>query len=105
MKKKNKKQKKVLIGNKKPMVFAWLVVGVFVVLQVFLAVHSASTGAELAHFEKEASQLSNQNRTLSDELIRSSSLLKTGESSEDLGYFAPQNTLYLTSDEFVAKLP
>lgn len=105
MKKKNKKLKiEALTGNKKPVVFMWLV-GIFIVLQVFIAVHSASSGAELSQYEKEADELHESNSELSQELIKSSSLLKTGENSEDLGYFTPQKTLYIVSDDFVAKLP
>ena len=70
-----------------------------------LLVQTSSLGAKLHQLEKEEAKLLNENQILSSELVLQNSLTKIEEKANDLGFMKPENTLYLTGKDTVAKLP
>ena len=97
-----KKRRFVLINRKK---LTWLALAVFVVLQVFFTIQTATSGAELATLETEREQLLKENRMLAGRLVQSTSLTEIQENTGELEFSKPKNLFYVNLDEFVAKAP
>lgn len=68
-------------------------------------VEVASSGASLAKLEKEERILGGENQSLSDGLIKASSLTTFETNAQGLGFIKPQETLYISEKEAFAKLP
>lgn len=85
--------------------FLWVTVVFFIVSCVYITIQTASTGARLMVLEKEEAKLISDKQKLSAEIIKSSSLIKVEEKAKDIGFTKPQNTIYITGEEFVARLP
>lgn len=81
------------------------VLAVFALVVVFLTIETATSGAQLAQLEQEEAVLTKQNRELSDQLVKASSLTSLGEEAEVLGFKKPSQIIYITEKEAVAKLP
>lgn len=86
-------------------IFIWVVVGLLTVLTVFFAMSSVSSGARVARLEKEGERLTKENQELSATLIIQTSLSNIGSSADKLGFIKPQETLYFSVSEEVAKAP
>ncbi len=78
---------------------------VFASVVVFLAIETATSGAQVAQLEQEEAVLTKQNRELSDQLVKASSLVTLGEEAKVLGFEKPSQVIYITEKEVVAKLP
>ncbi len=81
------------------------ILAVLAFVVVFLTIESATSGAQIAQFEQEEAVLTKQNRELSDQLVKASSLITLGEEAEILGFKKPSQVIYITEKEVVAKLP
>lgn len=86
---------KIYTSNNKHVNVVWAVLGAFLVLTVFLTIQSTTVGSKLSKLEVEERDLIEQNQDLSRELVSTMSLTKIREKSEELGYSAPSDTLYL----------
>ncbi len=91
---------KILLTSKLSLVL----VGILIILQIFTAVQTSSSGAVLANLEKKELELIKQNQELSNAVIDNNSLLNIREKSEELGYSSPQETFYITDQDTVALL-
>lgn len=81
------------------------VLAVFALMVVFLTIETVTSGAHLAQLEQEEAVFAKQNRELSDQLVKASSLTTLGEEAEVLGFKKPSQVIYITEKEAVAKLP
>ena len=81
------------------------ILAVLAFVVVFLTIEAATSGAQVAQFEQEEAVLTKQNRELSDQLVKASSLITLGEEAEILGFKKPSQVIYITEKEVVAKLP
>ncbi len=73
---------------------------------VFMTVEMSTSGGEIEKLQKEESSLKEENRQLKAMLVEDSSLSSLEKNAPSLGFFKPENTLYITDKEvFVAKLP
>lgn len=77
---------------------------VFICVNVFIAVHSVTSGNELTGLEEEAISISEENRKLSERLIEHSSLNDKAEEAEKRGFTKPENIVYIDGDVTVASL-
>ncbi|OGM28814.1 hypothetical protein A2962_05020 [Candidatus Woesebacteria bacterium RIFCSPLOWO2_01_FULL_39_61] len=85
--------------------FVWISIVIFVLSQIYFTIHTSELGSKLSTLEKNTLEISEKNQKLKDELIGATSLFKLEERAESLGYFPNQKTVYISSDEFVAKAP
>lgn len=83
----------------------WIWVILFIGIQVFFTIQTATSGTTLAALEREEEELAKEKKLLSEKLIESSSLTAMGKKSAELGFVKPAKTLYVNADDFVAKLP
>jgi hypothetical protein len=82
----------------------WIFTVLFIALQVLFAVQTTTSGANLANLEKVEEILIDKNHELTSELVKSTSLKQIGKKAEGLGFFKPENTIYLNTEDFVAKV-
>ena len=75
------------------------------VSSVFMTVTTATSSAEVSSLQKEEARLSDENRYLKGELVKSLSSGNLQEKGEGLGYVKPGNIVYVAPPEAVAKLP
>jgi len=85
--------------------FLWAITVFFIVSCIYITIQTASAGARLMVLEKEESKLISENQKISAEIIKASSLMKAEEKAMEIGFVKPQNTIYITGEEFVARLP
>lgn len=78
---------------------------VLVIANVFFTVSVSASGAELTSIEKTQSELLSKNQELTDKITSESSLSVIGEKADSLGFLKPENIVYVTGVEPVAKLP
>jgi cell division protein FtsL len=104
MRRKNKFVQVKSDNPKRQLVF-YIAVFVFVAFTVFSTIQTATNGARLANLEMQEQSLSSENRELSDECAKSSSLTNIYKKADELGYIKPQNILYANKQLPVAQLP
>jgi len=78
---------------------------VLVIANVFFTVSVSASGAELTSIEENQSTLLSKNQELTDKITNESSLSTIGEKADSLGFSKPENIVYMTAVEPVAKLP
>ena len=78
---------------------------VLVIANVFFTVSVSASGAELTSIEKTQSTLLSKNQEFMDKITNESSLSTIGEKADSLGFSKPENIVYVTAIEPVAKLP
>lgn len=93
-----------MIKNYKELIFTSILI-VLVIANVFFTVSVSASGAELTSIEKVQTTLSSRNQELTDKITSESSLSTIGEKAEILGFSKPENIVYVTQLEPVAKLP
>ena len=81
----------------------WFLMIIFVVIQVFFAIQTSSSGAVLTSLELTEKKLHTENQQLASDLVRFTSLTETEKQAERLEFYKPENTLYLNTEEFVAR--
>ena len=100
------KKNTVKLSRFKPIVSIFVVITlVFMVVIVFLSIHTAAAGAEVAYLEKEEEELIIKTKQLSDRLENYSSLRNASEKADELGFTDPQKIIYASKEETAAKLP
>lgn len=98
------KKKTEILGIKIPLYLLPVLIA-FGILTVYLTIEAATSGAKLAELENRAAELATENQRLSGEIVRSSSLRDLGEKAEEMGFMKPQEVVYISEKEAVAKLP
>ena len=93
-----------MIKKYKELIFTVTLI-VLVIANVFFTVSVSASGAELTSIEKIQSTLSSKNQELTDKITSESSLSTIGEKADSLGFIKPENIVYVTGVEPVAKLP
>lgn len=78
---------------------------VLVIANVFITVSVSASGAELSSIEKNQNELLSRNQELTDKITSESSLSVVGQKADSLGFLKPENIVYVTGIEPVAKLP
>jgi len=78
---------------------------VVIILNVYLAILSASKGSELLTLEEQSEKLIVENRDLSAEVVFETSLKDLSGKADELGMKKPDEIVYLSGSEPVAKLP
>lgn len=81
------------------------VCGVLAVSSVFMTVETATSGAEVSVLHKQEIELSDEQRSLEESLVKTISLDGLEQKSVELGYVKPTTLVYVGSSEPVAKLP
>ena len=81
----------------------WVIVGVLLISSVILTIDTATSGAEIAKLEKTQAALLLENSTLTDSLVKSSSLNTVDGKAKELGFAQPNNIIYLSPKEAVAQ--
>jgi len=100
------KNNSVKLSKLKPIASIFIVITlVFMVVIVFLSIHTAATGAEVAHLERQEEELIIEIKQLSDRLENYSSLRSVSEKADELGFFDPQKIIYVSKEETAVKLP
>ena len=93
-----------MLKKYKELIFTSLLI-VLVIANVFFTVSVSASGAELTDIEKIQSNLASKNQELTDKIMNESSLSTIGEKADSLGFSKPENIVYVTAVEPVAKLP
>jgi len=93
-----------MIKKYKELIFTTILI-VLVIANVFFTVSVSASGAELTNIEKTQSALSSKNQELTDKITNESSLSTIGEKADSLGFSKPENIVYVTTIEPVAKFP
>lgn len=93
-----------MIKKYKELIFTIILI-VLVIANVIFTVSVSASGAELASIEKTQSEFVSKNRELTDKITNESSLSVVGEKAASLGFSKPENVVYVTAVEPVAKLP
>ena len=88
----------------KELIFTSLLI-VLVIANVFFTVSVSASGAELTSIEKTQEILHSKNQEFMDKITNESSLSTIGEKADSLGFSKPENIVYMTAVEPVAKLP
>lgn len=83
---------------------AVVIASVMVVLQIFTAIQTSSSGAVLADLEQQELDLIKENQELQSRIVDKSSLIRIREQSDDLGFQTPGVTFYITEQDTVALL-
>lgn len=78
---------------------------VLVIANVFITVSVSASGAELINIEKTQNILLSKNQEYVNKITNESSLSTIGEKANSLGFTKPENIVYVTQIEPVAKLP
>lgn len=106
MRRKEKQKNKTLIvlGIEVPLFFAVFLCALFV-CTIFFAIESTVLGSRLAALEKKGADLANKNTEVSNRLVQSTSLNNVQERSDELGFVKPENIIYITKEDVVARLP
>jgi hypothetical protein len=100
-----RKRTLVINGRKKGKKRLFILLSVvFVVIQIFATIQTASVGAKLSKLERDEQELIKKNRLLSEELALSSSYAATNEFAKENG-FVSADIYIIRTDEFVARLP
>lgn len=79
--------------------------GVLVILSVAMTVETATSGLEIASFEKTEGSLIDTKRDLEETLVKTLSSRELRQKSEELGFTKPEDLVYITQILPVAKLP
>ncbi|QQG41158.1 MAG: hypothetical protein HYV90_03190 [Candidatus Woesebacteria bacterium] len=79
--------------------------GVLAILSVAMTVETATSGLEIASFEKTEGSLIDTRRDLEETLVKTLSSRELQQKSEELGFTNPENLVYITQILPVAKLP
>lgn len=85
--------------------FLWCSLAVLCAITVFLTIEMVTGGAETAKLEKEESVLALENRDLSEKVVRGNSLASIQEKAQELGFGKPEEVIYISQTQQVAKLP
>lgn len=82
------------------------VFGAILIVLAFATVEMATSGAELGNLEKKIAEVSQENKDLSRELVKNSSLNSFSEEADLLGFQKPSEIVYITNTSGVAsRLP
>lgn len=104
---KNRKVEVKSVAVSKPVIkarlFLWVLLAVFVGLQVYITIETSASGASLAQLEKEEYTLTTKNKELTEALVESNSLSKVSGKAQELGFVKPERTVYINDEDFVAK--
>lgn len=93
-----------MIKKYKELIFTTILI-VLVIANVIFTVSVSASGAELTNIEKTQNALFSKNQELRDKITNESSLSAIGEKANSLGFSKPENIVYVTGVEPVAKLP
>ncbi len=93
-----------MLKKYKELIFTSLLI-VLVIANVIFTVSVSASGAELINIEKTQSTLFSKNQEFMDKITNESSLSTIGEKASSLGFSKPENIVYVTVTESVAKLP
>jgi len=99
---KNKNESKLINAKEYGL---WLILFLLVIANVYLTVETATSGAQIVSLEKKEQILANEKRLSSEEIIKKSSLSSIQQKAQEMGYRKPQNIVYISQKEVVAKLP
>lgn len=81
------------------------VAGVLALSSVFMTIETATSGIEVRKLEETESVLTAQKSELESRIAQTRSLAELQGQSGALGFVKPTDTVYITLDEPVAKLP
>lgn len=79
--------------------------GALAASSILMTIVTATSGVEVANFQKEEAKLSDQKRYLENVLVKTLSMNELQEKGDSLGYGRPSNLVYVAPPEAVAKLP
>lgn len=80
-----------------------LALALFVVAQIFFAIHISSSGAKLIEIENRKKELQRKNLEMSQNLVNSTSLSQVYKTADEMGFEKTQQAYYIQQEEFVAK--
>lgn len=95
---------KNIIGNYRNYILLGICI-ILAVANVVMTIGRATAGVEIASLRETENKLSDQKRSLEDNLVRSLSINQLQDKSTELGFVKPADTLYLSESAPVAKLP
>jgi large-conductance mechanosensitive channel len=100
---------KFKLNNKKSTYFGYKKViiaslGIFIVATVFLAVESSTVGSKLSYLEEQEEKLTNERRSLTEQLNNHNSLTTISAKALELGFSSPQNIIYPSKEGVVANV-
>lgn len=81
----------------------WVFVAILLVSSVILTIDTATSGAEIAKLEKTQAVLSQENISLTDSLVKSSSLNLVDGRAKELEFSQPDKVVYISQKEAVAE--
>lgn len=96
-----RKKKKVFNYNKTRLV--WVITGIVVAVSIFFTIQNSTSGARLLQLESIEAKTKQENLQIKSEIIILSSLSNLQEGASELGFYKPQQIVYIAEDAFVAK--
>lgn len=100
------KTNKNIAAKKKGKTLVLIVVLALLAGKVFLAIDSATNGAEIAVLQEKEEKIQLEKKELTAKLVEFSSLNGLGEKASEMGFSKPQKVVYVDKGEgFAIKLP
>ncbi len=97
------KRKKNKISNSKKTRIVWIIMGVMFAASIYFTIQNSASGAHLSQLENIESKTKQESLQIKSEIITLSSLSNLEESAPELGFYKPQQIIYIVEDAFVAK--
>ncbi len=83
----------------------WILLAIFIISNIYFAIQTSTSGAQLSYLEEEAERIMIENQKLVSQIIDLNSLKRIEEGVNERGFVKPQEIIYVTSDAVVAKVP
>ena len=98
-----RRRKKKKVFNYKKTRLVWVITGIVVAVSIFFTIQNSTSGARLSQLESIEAKTKQENLQIKSEIIILSSLSNFQEEASELGFFKPQQIVYIAEDVFVAK--
>ncbi len=82
-----------------------VVCGLLALASIVMTIENATNGTEMSKLEKKEALLSDRKRTIEESLVKTFSMAELQSRSTEYGFVKPQNLVYFSDVEPVAKLP
>lgn len=97
-------KKKFTLANLR-VYFLWSSLAVLCAITIFLTIEMVTSGAETAKLERQESILTQENKDLSEKVVKGTSLAGIEGRADELGFRKPEEVIYIGQTRPVAKLP
>lgn len=85
--------------------FLWSGLAFLCAITIFLTIETVTAGAETAKLERQEAVLIQENRDISEKVVKGTSLAEVSQKAQELGFVRPDEVIYIGEAQPVAKLP